>query len=150
MGDFNAANNSIVDRSNNSTEITKKTNHSWRSEISLFSYLEDLGFSDVHKDWEEMTTKSMRPSHTWKNKNASSRIDYIWINQELAMNNKLYSFNNIDFNHITNSDHTLLQLSLYRKGIVNCSSEAAIKRKGLRTILDLKRIDNKKWLKYVQ
>src|SRR5438876_5571179 len=50
MGDFNAANNPIVDRSNNSTEITKRTSHSWRSEISLFLYLKDLGFSDVHKD----------------------------------------------------------------------------------------------------
>ena len=96
-----------------------------------------------------MTTKSMRPSHIWKNKNASSRIDYIWINQELAMNN-LYSFNNTDFDHITNSDHTLLQLSLNRKGLANGPSEAAVKRRGPRTILDLKRMDSEKWIKYVQ
>ena len=50
MGNFNAANNPIIDRSNNSAETTKRANYSWRPEISLFSYLEDLGFSDIHKD----------------------------------------------------------------------------------------------------
>src|SRR5436305_12006625 len=64
--------------------------------------------------------------------------------------NNLYSFNNIDFDHITNSDHTLLQLSFYRKGLTNGPSKAAVKRRGPRTILDFKGIDSEKWIKYVQ
>src|SRR5438477_7691287 len=64
--------------------------------------------------------------------------------------NNLYSFNNTDFDHITNSNHTLLQLLLYRKGLVKDPSKAAVKRRGPRTILDLKGMDSEKWLKYVQ
>ena len=146
MGDFNAANNPIVDRTNNTST---KTNNSWKPEISLFPYLEDLEFTDVQKNWEETTSLSSKPSHTWKNRNVSSRIDYIWITHELATNN-LFSFNNIAFNHITNSDHTLLQLLLYKKNITNCPSEARTKRRGPRSIFDFKKMDDEKWAEYAQ
>src|SRR5438477_13040002 len=112
MGDFNAANNPIVDRSNNSTKTTKRMSHSWRLEISLFSYLENLGFSDVHKDWKEIIIKFIKTLYIYKNKNAYSRIDYIWTNQKLAIKN-LHLFNNTEFDHITNSNYILLKLLLY-------------------------------------
>ena len=77
MGDFNAANNPIKDRSNNATKLSKKPRESWKPEILLFPYLEDLDFTDIQNSWEETSIISKQFQHTWKNKNASSRIDYI-------------------------------------------------------------------------
>jgi hypothetical protein len=149
MGDFNAVNNPIVDRTSNRPETKKQSKENWKPEIPLFPYLEDLDFVDIQKDWEEITSNFTKPSHTWKNKEASSRIDYIWITQDL-ITNSIYSFNNRDYEYITNSDHTLLQVSFYKKDIVNLPKEAAIRKRGSRTILDLKKMAKEDWLNYAQ
>jgi exonuclease III len=77
MGDFNAVNNPLTDRSSIARDLPNNPKRKWKPESELFPYLEDIGFSDVQKNWEEMTTITSQPSHTWKNNNASSRIDYM-------------------------------------------------------------------------
>ena len=96
-----------------------------------------------------MTTISGQLSHTWKNNKASSRIDYMWINHELILNN-IHLFSNKDFRHITNSDHTLLQVILYGEEIINIQKKATVNRRKPRTIYDLKGMDKEKWVKYTQ
>jgi exonuclease III len=149
MGDFNAVNNPIKDRSSNLEESMNKPKKCWKPEIPLFPFLEDLGFSDIQANWEDITTTTKQYSHTWKNKNSSSRIDYIWTTQDMALNN-VHSFSNTGFEHITNSDHTLLQVTLYRNGITNTPKKAVAKRRKPRIIFDLKNMDKEKWSKYAQ
>ena len=135
MGDFNAVNNPIKDRTGTSEKVPKKKN--WRPEIPLFPYLEDLGFSDIQSIWEDMTANSGSYLHTWKQRDISSWIDYIWVSQKLALNN-IRSFSNKDFNYITNSDHTFLQVTLYKKRLTDSPRKARGKRREPRIIFDLK------------
>jgi len=151
MGDFNAVNNPLTDRTNNKSNISKNRPkpNSWKSEIPLFPCLEDLGFIDVQKNWEEILPTSNQLSFTWSNKNSSSRLDYIWLSSNLALDN-IHSFKNKTYNHITNSDHTLLQIKLYKNGITNCPKQATTNRKGLRTIFNFKEMNKEKWKTYAQ
>ena len=147
MGDFNAVNNPIEDRSNNISIYSKSTSNKrkrkWRPEIPLFSILEDLNLVDIQKNWETVTSTSKHQSFTWNNKRSQSHIDYIWVSEELAHNN-IHSFKNTNFNHITNSDHTLLQITLYKKNITNCIKKAKSNRREKRTIFNLKDMDQEK------
>jgi len=111
--------------------------------ISLFSYLENLDFCNIQKDWKENIYTSKQISPTWRNKYFSSCIDYIWLFQELVLNN-IYLFNNMKFDHITNSNHTLLQIILYRDNITNTSRKSMIKKRKPRTIFDFKKMDQEK------
>ena len=49
MGDFNAVNNPLMDRTNNrlNSSKNKSKSNSWKPEIPLFPFLEDFGFIDI-------------------------------------------------------------------------------------------------------
>ena len=81
MGDFNATNNSQEDRKTLSIRSSKDKNKnqktynkkkkekverepSYKPEISLFIQLEDRGFIDIHKNWEESILPDKSISHT--------------------------------------------------------------------------------------
>jgi exonuclease III len=120
MGDFNAASNPSIDRPYNS-----KLSNTWRPEAEIFNFLTDWGFTDVHSTWEmEM------PSPTWIGRAAHSRIDYIWVSAEIAISN-IHSFTNEKAEDIVNSDHTLLCLKLYSKGIteIEVNKNSPIRKK---------------------
>src|SRR5438477_12945423 len=87
-------------------------------------------------------------SHTWKNARLSNRIDYIWLSQNHALN--IHFFKNKEYKHITNSDHTLLQVVIYGDYIIGCPKRANDYRKKPRTILDLKEMTQEKWIEYSQ
>ena len=149
MGDFNATNNPLEDRASSSrTPEKQKIQKGWQPEISLFPFLEDIGLIDIHKYWEEITSPYKQISHTWKNKRSSSRIDYIWISQNMA--NNVHSFENKSFEHVTNSDHTLLMTTIYSQDIINASRKAEVNRWKSRTIYDYKKMDQDKWIQYAQ
>ena len=154
MEDFNAVNNPIEDRSSTpetGTEANikeKRIHKNWKPEIALFPFLEDLNFVDIHRYWEELTNLYKRISHTWSNKRASSRIDYIWLSQDLAAN--IHSFENKNFNHVTNSDHMLLIATIYNQDIIGVSRMAEVNRWKMRTIFDFKKMDQDKWREYSQ
>ena len=147
MGDFNATNNPQEDRKTllKKGKGKEKEKPNCRPEISIFTQLEDRGFIDVHKNWEESILPNKPISHTWKSNSASSRIDYIWISSNLYQNN-LHSFINSPFNHITNSDHTLLKFNLYTHRISNFTKEADLNRKSKnkRLIYDYKSMNEEK------
>ena len=103
MGDFNAVSNLLTDRNYNKQDQLLP----WKPEIKMFNFLNDWTFIDIHYIWEDEF-----PSHTWKVRNLSSRIDYIWISLDKALHN-LHSFENQEANSILNSDHTLFSLILY-------------------------------------
>jgi len=153
MGDFNAVNNPIEDRSNNSSTCSRSTSNTrkkrWRPEIQLFPILEDLNLIDVQKSWETIISTPKHQSFTWNNKRSKSRIDYIWISEELARTN-IHSFKNINFDHITNSDHTLLQIILHKDNITNCPNKAKSNKRGKRTIFNLKDMNQEKWSSFSQ
>src|SRR5438552_18734236 len=83
-----------------------------------------------------------------ENAKSSSRIDYMWLSQNLALN--IHSFKNKEYKHITNSDHTLLQAVIYSDDIIGCPKRANDYRKKPRTILDLKEMTQEKWIEYSQ
>ena len=56
----------------------------------------------------------------------------------------------MDFEHITNSDYTLLQIVLYNKNITISPKKALVRRRKSRTIFDLKKMNQEKWIKYTQ
>ena len=119
----------------------------WKPEIPFFLHLEDRNFSDIQRKWEEANTTSKQTTFTWRNKNSSSHIDYIWTSQNLTLNN-IYSFNNTEFNHITNSNHTLLQVKLIKNGLTNSAKQASINRRETKTISNLKAMDKEKWITF--
>jgi endonuclease/exonuclease/phosphatase family metal-dependent hydrolase len=108
MGNFNAAYNPLTDRSHPPNTFRPK----WQPEIDLFNFLDDWGFMDVHRHWERDN-----PSPTWKGFISHSRIDYIWISNDIALQH-LHSFENTSIDIVTNSDHTLLKIQLYNKGLL--------------------------------
>src|SRR5438552_18697954 len=110
--------------------------------------MEDLDFLDIHKHWEEMENGYGQISHIWKNARSSSRIDYMWLSQNLILN--IHSFKNKEYKHVTNSDHTLLQATIYGDDLIGCPKRANDYRKKPRTILDLKEMTKEKWIKYTQ
>ena len=102
MGDFNAAYNPTLDRSTS----PKGFRPSWKPEIALFDFLDDMGFTDTQQMWELDLT-----SPTWYGFTFYSRIDYIWTSSALT-DKYLISFQNEKIQDITNSDHTLLLIEL--------------------------------------
>ena len=138
MGDFNTVYNPQTDRS----DTNKKGTASWRPEIGLFNFLDDWSFTDVHRLWEVD-----EPSPTWHNKATFSRIDYMWISNNLAMNN-LYSFSNKKEKMVNKSDHTRLTLKLYKAGLINKKENSQIRCKGVTNIFDTKNTTEEQWAKY--
>ena len=122
MGDFNAASNPQTDR-------PPRTNRPvlWKPEIDIFNFLEDWAFVDIQKSWEKDEI-----THTWSNKQTSSRIDYIWLSTKIASKN-VHSFENKKAKKIANSDHTLLSLKLYNEGVFN-AEKIKIKKKGKKSL----------------
>ena len=134
MGDFNAVMNPAADRPNSSVK-----SHRWKPEAEIFYFLEDWGFTDIHNLWEmEM------PSPTWHSSRSHSRIDYIWVSDNIATNN-IHSFSNKKIYNVTESDHTLLTIKLFRKNLADLTKQKTGKTKGSTVILDTSGTTNEQW-----
>jgi len=137
MGDFNATLNPISDRSSSIS-----SNRSWKPEAGIFDFLTDWAFTDIHSTWEEEI-----PSPTWSNKCSYSRIDYIWISSEIALNN-IFFFYNEKAEKIVNSDHTLLSLKLYRNNLIDNTCHKPIRKQGKTKLIDIKNTTPEQWNKF--
>jgi exonuclease III len=137
MGDFNATVKPERDRSR-----LKPHQSTWKPEIDLFNFLEDWAFLDVQEFFEPNT-----PSPTWSNKISNSRIDYIWTSREFGFD-ELVEVNNENIDNITGSDHTMLTLTIKRKGITELKSNAQIRKKGTTNLLDLANTTKEQWTDY--
>src|SRR5438477_1990291 len=72
----------------------------------------------------------------------------MWLSQNLILN--IHSFKNKEYKHVTNSDHTLFQATIYGDDLIGCPKRANNYRKKPRTILDLKEMTKEKWIEYSQ
>ena len=138
MGDFNAVSNPQTNR-----PYKKNRELSWKPEIEIFNFLNDWAFTDIQEAWEKDSI-----THTWSNKNTSSRIDYIWLSTDIASKN-IHSFSNIKAESITNSDHTLLNIKLFNKDFFNIQKTPKTKTKQNRiTIIDSKKAAKEQWKEF--
>jgi ribonuclease HI len=113
MGDFNAVVNPKRDRSIRDHQFTPNE----EPEIPLFDYLLDNSFLDIQEIWEEENT-----SYTWRNNTSSSRIDYIWSTREIVA--ETTRFQNKYDQSISESDHTILALTIQLKSIIHKEKES--------------------------
>jgi len=136
MGDFNAVYNPAMDRS------TPKNNFrpGWQPEISIFDFLDDWGLIDIHHYWEPS------PFPIWRSNTSFSRIDYIWLSQDIASKH-LLNFSNQNFDTITNSDHTLLTVSLESTNLFK-KSPLTLSRGKSTKILDISQCTEEQWTSY--
>jgi exonuclease III/ribonuclease HI len=139
MGDFNAASNPLIDRHYNS-----KLSNTWRPEAEIFNFLNDWAFTDVQLTWE-----MGMPSPTWIGRASFSRIDYIWVSPDIATNN-IHSVTNEKADNITNSDHTLLCLKLFAKGITETTKVPPIRQKSSRIVIKQKAATKVQWEKFTK
>jgi exonuclease III len=139
MGDFNAASNPGQDR-----PYRSKLSNNWRPEAEIFNFLNDWAFTDIQQVWELDL-----PSPTWIGKISHSRIDYIWVTPDIALNN-VHSFANEKADNIVNSDHTLLQLKIFTKGITEPEPIGTIpqRKKGKSTIIAYQETSTEQWRKF--
>jgi len=139
MEDFNAVSNPLQDRYRKNTEIT--FNPSEEPEIDLFNYLTSSGLIDIQQTWEGENT-----TYTWTNNQSSSRIDYIWTTKNLAYN--LAHFKNSLFKDITNSDHSLLQVSFPTENILFKTPNTLRGKQIKQKIIELDKTSEKQWEKF--
>ena len=139
MGDFNAVNNPQTDRSH---KVDKEI--LWKPEIEIFNFLKDWAFIDVQEKW-----KGDLLTHTWSNETTSSRIDYIWLSADLALDN-IYSFNNKKAESIANSDHTLLNVKLFDRNISEIQKSRPTRNKKKISIIDSKKATKEQWKDFQQ
>ena len=137
MGDFNAACNPAIDRPYNS-----KLSNNWKPEAEIFNFLNDWTFTDIQMIWEMEL-----PSPTWIGRAFQSRIDYIWISPDIALNN-VHSFTNERANNIVNSDHTLLNLKLFSEGITKMAKHVPLRKKGKTTTILYQKSTTEQWTQF--
>ena len=114
MGDFNAVVNPRRDRSRKDQQFTPNE----EPEIPIFNYLLDEGLLDIQEIWEEDDIRS----YTWKNNTSSSRIDYMWLTRDIAIESTRFQ-NKFD-QSISDSDHTILALTIQLRSIINKEKES--------------------------
>ena len=86
-----------------------------KPEIQLFNHLLDKSFFDIQEFWEgDITTP------TWKNTISKSRIDYIWATRDIAL--ECTRFQNRNSESLSESNHTILALTLPKKAILHENS----------------------------
>jgi exonuclease III len=139
MGDFNAAVNPRKDRLQKDPE--SMFSPSDKPEIGIFNHLISLGLTDIQQAWEGENT-----TYTWTNKQSASRIDYIWTTKKLAIG--LLKFKNVPFKDITNSDHSLLQMSLPLENILFTTPDSSRGKQTKQKILELNKTSEKQWDKF--
>jgi len=140
MGDFNATLNPRLDRkcSNSNNSFTP----SEEPEAQIFHHLSNWNLIDLHQLWDEQ-----EPSHTWKNIQSSSRIDYIWSTTRIA--NSMLNFQNYSFTEITNSDHTFLELRITRDILIHTPLPQQIQTKTqYEKIINLNKTSEEQWEKF--
>ncbi|CAB4375564.1 unnamed protein product [Rhizophagus irregularis] len=85
---------------------------------------------------------------TWKNKNTSTRIDYIWADSKLEANiKKSHIYQSID---ITDSDHniTLAEISFTSIIVTNNKGGRRAEKSSTRIVYDYENTTNKQWNAY--
>ncbi|POG61450.1 hypothetical protein GLOIN_2v1814043, partial [Rhizophagus irregularis DAOM 181602=DAOM 197198] len=87
------------------------------NQLSIFKYLENHDFIDVHKDSLEIDDQQlMERFSTFSNYATFSRIDYIWMTNNLY--NAVIKTNIVEYNRM-DTDHKLIYVRLNRRIIIS-------------------------------
>jgi hypothetical protein len=139
MRDFNTVSNPHRDRLQKNTESTFSLSN--KPEIQLFTFLHNSGLIDIQQTWEGDNI-----TYTWANKQSASRIDYMWTTKKLAID--LQKFQNLSFKDITNSDHSLLCLTLPTDDIIFTTPILSRGKQTKKTIIEIDKTTPKQWDKF--
>jgi len=87
--------------------------------------------------------------YTWSNSETATRIDYIWISEELASG--LQKADIEDIEEVTESDHKIVTAEIWIRHMIAESSKAKVKRKTQsRTIYLYDKAKEENWESYAQ
>ncbi|CAB5390508.1 unnamed protein product [Rhizophagus irregularis] len=108
MGDFNLRFDSYEKLKNKRVRI--------KNQFSIFKYLENHEFIDVHKDFLNIDDQNLSKRYsTFQNYSTFSRIDYMWITNNLydgVIKAKIIEYNSLD------TDHSLLCMRFIRNNVI--------------------------------
>src|ERR1043165_9495568 len=114
MGDFNHTANNILDRQHPQAANFKR--------LPIFNWMKKQDFSDTYRDMHPTSQK-----YTWSNKEAATRIDYIWVSKRLASGLQKAGIEEVK--EITESNHKITVAEMWIKHLIAKNSEAKIKKK---------------------
>ncbi|CAB4418121.1 unnamed protein product [Rhizophagus irregularis] len=87
-----------------------------KNQFSIFKYLENHDFIDVHKDFLNIDDQNLLKCYsTFQNYSTFSRIDYLWITNNLydgVVKAKIIEYDNLD------TDHSLLSVRFIRNNVI--------------------------------
>jgi hypothetical protein len=136
MGDFNHTVNNIIDRQHSQSENFKR--------LLIFNWMRKQNFIDTYRNMHPTSQE-----YTWSNKEAATRIDYIWVSEELALG--LQKANIEETEEITESDHKIITAEIWIKHMMGKNGKAEIKKKGQsRTLYLYDQAKPEDWENYAQ
>ncbi|CAG8808493.1 22253_t:CDS:1, partial [Gigaspora margarita] len=118
MGDFNAILNEKLDRSSSRESKSFKPD-------PLHIWLQKQSFIDTYCALYPFEKKC-----TWSNTSTSTRIDQIWVSEELT--HGLLEAGIIDMSMTTESDHDIITMCLNLSHLITNSGTAIVKRKAVK------------------
>lgn len=108
MGDFNLRFDRYEKLKNKRVRI--------KNQFSIFKYLENHEFIDVHKDFLNIDDQNLSKRYsTFQNYSTFSQIDYMWITNNLydgVIKAKIIEYNSLD------TDHSLLSMRFIRNNVI--------------------------------
>src|SRR5581483_11002300 len=116
MGDFNCKYDDYI-------EITSKNTTKYHWKMNIFKKLQQYNMTDTTSLAHDISSNN--PQHTFIRGNSRSRIDYIWMNQELCIN---IVNNKTEESFLFKTDHMIVNTNLYPEAITGLSSYAELKR----------------------
>ncbi|GBB85061.1 hypothetical protein RclHR1_11630003 [Rhizophagus clarus] len=111
--------------------------------LNIMTWLDNNFFTDIYRK-----LNPQKKSFTWRNKNTSIRIDYIWADPKLEANiRKNHIYQSID---ITDSDHniTLTEISLTSIITTNNRRGIRVEKSSTRIIYNYENTTNEQWNGY--
>src|SRR6185295_12888050 len=135
-GDFNHTANNILDRQHPQSKNFKR--------LPIFSWIKKQNFCDTYRDMHPTSQE-----YTWSNGEAATRIDYIWISEELASGLQKAEIKEAE--EITESDYKIIRAEIWIRHMMAKSSKAEIRRKRQsRTLYLYEQAKEENWESYAQ
>ena len=97
LGDFNHTANNVLDRQHPQSESFKR--------LPIFNWMKKQNFSDTYRDMHPTSQE-----YTWTNGEAATRINYIWISEDLASGLQKAEIEKAE--GITKSDHKIIRTEI--------------------------------------
>ena len=131
LGDFNHTVDNILDRQNPQPVNYKR--------LPIFNWLKKQEFADTYR---RLHPDSRR--YTWSNNEAATRVDYIWVSEDLAAG--LQSAEIDEAEGLTESDHEIIKAEIWVGHVTANNSKAEARQKNqMRTIYLYEEAKEENW-----